>query len=591
MVKYSKDVDVCNIDLYMDRIGRMGHLCFDREMLQKSNNHYEAIALTNKDLAVTKMSITSGMSQLNLSKDGIFKYLTQYEGCPEHYFFTKKTSGVSLDNKKVLSKVYQNGYGREFLDYYAGYKSWSMKCSKVDSILKGCYTKCGVNKFGQELYELPYEVNPQQNLRFNYKNYDVISQIHKDVVSCLSIPEGYCLAWGDFAQSDFRIAYNLFLRSPENDKIMCMYDDKYEALARIVAKTLGEPFNYAQFKEERAIYKVLTLATIYGTRNSLVPAEAKFIQTFTEFLMKCPKYVEYLDRINVRIDLGLPISVTSYFGYEQSIPIVNGVNTLDKALNTPIQTGTSEIIILTVNKILDAFYARGWTEDDIGVYLVRHDEPIFWMKEEVMKDSWILQQFNQIIVDEWTPLQLDFKFGYSYKVSDEALTEKFTKSVNENLDKIDLVIADNSAENTYFPMAPSFQLFVTWKPVEDKSIVAMYSDKLNQVAFMCVDSTDKEQVSLAIRARFRNCADRIYDAGYRGVSVITTEFDGEDRFGRQYFKYKLEQTARLNKVSILCRYMICRYCSKNRIPCPVDPPYESDGIWIKEVEEMELLRG
>lgn len=78
----------------------------------------------------------------------------------------------------------------------------------------------------------------------------------------------------------------------------------------------------------------------------------------------------------------MPFAVKSYFGHEEIINVDSyDRNPLFKALNTPIQAGTSEVVILTVNKILDMFYELGYTEDDVSVYMVRHDEPVFKVKE------------------------------------------------------------------------------------------------------------------------------------------------------------------------------------------------------------------
>lgn len=61
------------------------------------------------------------------------------------------------------------------------------------------------------------------------------------------------------------------MRSPENDEIMNRYEDKYEALARIVSKSLGREFDLDKFKTDRKLYKKLTLATVYGMADSGVP--------------------------------------------------------------------------------------------------------------------------------------------------------------------------------------------------------------------------------------------------------------------------------------------------------------------------------
>ena len=418
MLKFNQ-TDYPDVDKYEERIRYNGYIAFDRKRMSQINSYETVNYCTYASLAGDIMTHRSGWRYNNASsKDAVLNYLMDYEACPERYFNKRGTEGYSLDSKKVLQKLRDNGYAEEFLDLYMIYKSKKIKCGKVKNIIQDFQQPCGVNCDGVELSKITYSVTQQRNMRYNYSNCDVIA-IPKEYNDCITVEDGYFLAWGDFAQSDFRIAYNLFIRSPENDAIMMQYEDRYEGLARIVAKAEGKRFDLEQFKKDRPLYKQLTLATIYGTRSSVVPAEAAFITKFYEFLQKCPKYVEYERRLNERADLKIPILVQSYFGHTESCPILyKKEDTVHNALNAPVQSCTSEIVILTVNKLLDMFYEKGYTPDDISVYYVRHDEPIFKIKETALKDVWILNQAAQILVDNWTPLAMDFNFGYYYKVAD-----------------------------------------------------------------------------------------------------------------------------------------------------------------------------
>ena len=67
------------------------------------------------------------------------------------------------------------------------------------------------------------------------------------------------------------------------------------------------------------------------------------------------------------------------------------------------------------------FYELGYTEDDVSVYMVRHDEPVFKVKETAKKDLWVFKQATDIIVDNWVPLRIDFSPGYYYREIDEVM--------------------------------------------------------------------------------------------------------------------------------------------------------------------------
>lgn len=56
-------------------------------------------------------------------------------------------------------------------------------------------------------------------------------------------------------------------------------EDKYEGLARLIAQHEGTTFDLAKFREMRKMYKTLTLATMYGTRDS--------IENQSKSLLKC----------------------------------------------------------------------------------------------------------------------------------------------------------------------------------------------------------------------------------------------------------------------------------------------------------------
>lgn len=296
----------------------------------------------------------------------------------------------------------------EFLTQYMAHRSMKSKRDSLRKLVEGCKNSVAKDRYGRDLAKIPFIASEQVNRRFNYKNYDIISQIPKSEASMIGVEDGYFLAWGDFAQSDFRVAYNLFMRSPENDEIMNRYEDKYEALARIVSKSLGREFDLDKFKTDRKLYKKLTLATVYGMADSGVPEENEFIQMFSQFLSTCDKYVEYRKRISDNSLMQTPIRITSYFGYDQyAMPDSRNADKLMyDALNMPNQTGTSELVILTVNSILETARECGLSEDQFGLYLTRHDEPIFRIKEDAMEYLWILKKHSTILVDDWTPLRM-----------------------------------------------------------------------------------------------------------------------------------------------------------------------------------------
>lgn len=592
MVRYSRS-DFIDMDLYEQRIRKNGYLAVDKDTMISRLLYMQSEAGTAASFAKDVMMHKSKGKYCYLEKNSVYNYLVTCEHCPDHYFHNSKIkSEISLNMKDVLNKLLANGKATEFLSFYCKYRSLEIKSAKVDKMLNVCNTKCGNAKDGTTLYKIPYTVNRQTNARFNYKQFDVIAQIPKEFCHEIMVENGYFLAWGDFAQSDFRIAYNLFLRSEENDKIMNSYTDKYEALARIVARDLGTEFDYERFQQERSLYKRLTLATIYGTENSVVESERDFITTFSAFLMRQPKYVEFVNRILRRIDLGLPIMVESYFGYQQTIAINEySLNTTKfEVLNSPVQSATSEVVINTVNKILDTFYSLGYTEDDVSLYLTRHDEPIFKMKDCVKKDLWVLKQFSDILVDDWSPLHMDFSFGYQYDVEDGDLLKQYEISIRENAERIDDLQPLTNCNVNYFPIADVFEIDIHYEITDAGTVVAYYCEALNSVEFQLLhtDSSQEqklltEEIHATIKQAMGNYAQRAHDAGYRGVIIHSNSLEGQDFRNRMMLKYCKEVSVKMNCAIKLCKYMTCKFCKQNGIESPVMPPEQKDAEWIYSV--------
>ena len=574
MIKFTKN-DVVDYETYGEELNKTGYILFDREKLNEAYNYYIAHCQTLANRAIFEMELKSGGRFFALNKDSVFLYLTRVENCPEHYFFTKKSENFSLDSKRVLAKLVANGRAVEFLGHYMAHKSLTTKASKMKSMIDNCRDLAAKHRDDTDLYKLFFTATVQENLRFNYKQYDIISQIPKNLPDIIAVEDGYFLAWGDFAQSDFRIAYNLFMRSEENDKIMNAYEDKYEALARIVNKTLGTEFDLDTFKSERQIYKALTLATVYGMRASVVQKEDQFIKTFTEFLNNCPKYAEYYQRLQDYLQMESPIKVTSYFGYEQFINYYkeDEAGVLYKALNTPIQTGTSEIVINTVNSILKMAREAGYDEDQFSIYMTRHDEPIFRIREDAKDSVWILQEHSKVLVDNWSPLQMDYNFGYRYKVPNEELTKEIESIYKSSENKITKLQPSGIVENLYYPLKSFLTLRLHWICLEEckKTIVTFMDDKTGRAIFSIYETVNIEDLINNVRVKLKQASEQISET-YGGMIVLNNFYEGQDYFGELPVKYKRIKDQSMTKVVQLCKGMVNMFCKKNGLEVPVDCP-------------------
>lgn len=588
MLKFTKDSYV-NEELYASRIRKNGRIYLDKNKLRELYDYETEIKLSLYKRLTRVMRFNSNGLLSECNRASTLKYLQDYEYCPSHYFKKKGVASESLDSDKVLKPLYLNGYAREFLGIYMDYNSIKSRCGSVNSVLECLREPCGVNEAGEDIFPLGYEVNRQINRRYNYSNIDIISTIPKGLdgylvhdkvgyTSAITCPEGYCLARADFAQSDLRIAFSLLLRDESNTEIMMKYEDKYEAIARLVCKLNNLEFDPEEFKRDRKKYKVHTLATIYGTSNTVVKEDKPFINRLSNFVNSCSKYVEYKSRLEDLFDMELGITMRSYFGYEQTTNAIgsNKNQTINFNLNAPCQTGTSEVMILTVNKILDMFYEHGYTEDDVSVYMVRHDEPVFLLKKEVLKDAWIFEQASEIIVDDWIPLKLKFDYEYYYGSPDEELCEIARQSLEANKDKI--VIEEPSGNSLdYFPARKVANLTMHYSKVGDKTIATVCDEDIKAVNTYLIESTNEKEIQDAMVKHVSTLAHTYRDLGYAGVCMRNNFFQGEVYTENILVKFMMARGSILYTADASSKTMANLYAKKNSL----EPPFD-------EVQTMDL---
>lgn len=595
----SREINV-DVDTYAQRIGERGYVLYDREELLQAKKEMAAERLVYELLAIDRMMHVSRCRYGSLSREVVLQYLKTYEFCPQRFFKSKGVKGESINMKSCLQPLQENGYAVEFLDYYMHFSSLKSKVNSITKLSELCKEpwkegdKEVLNEHGKVLYQVPCHPNQQVNRRFNYKDFDIIAQFpKKETAHCISVEEGYVLAWGDFAQSDFRIAYNLFMRTPENDAVMAKCEDKYEGLARIVNQKAGLPFNQEKFLEERPLYKQLTLATVYGKRDSTTKKEADFIKKFAKFLEGCPKYVEFRDRVLETVELQpAVIAVESYFGFEQAINASYEQsareNLLERTLNCPIQTATSEVVIFSTNKILDDFYEQGWSEDDVSLYYVRHDEIVLRVRKEALKDAWILKQLEQIFVDDWTPLSLNFEFGYNYGRVDEKLMEEYEEVVQRNRKKIKVHhLTGEGGREDFCPVLPVVVIEVgfVYLDKEGATLLTFYREGGKQVDWTFVSSTYEDVI---VEYLYRYV--KVLDFGEEEVrGIVLRNFFAENFV----FVENLNLPVRLVKIDFaavphamaLAKWVTCLYCKKQGMECPTNPP---ESKWENFVKSMEL---
>lgn len=568
MHKFTRN-SLINFEEYENHLRYLSHIYLDRDKLYDAYDEIIALRDAYYDMTVRYMYVMSGTTCNSLDTNTIIRYLTKFENCSSWRFESKKNqSGVSINRKDVLEPLYNEGKAKEFLYLYLTYSTYKKLESSVRLLLNKHSKPVKITgNNGEILHQCDFNVSQQQNFRYNYNKHDIIT-IPKQYSNAVVAPKGKVLAWGDFSQADLRAAYNIFLRDDENIKVVRKCDDMYEAIARIVAEANNEEFDVDNFKEQRNLMKAVILSCVYGKRTDVEKPKADFLKEFGAYLdNKCPKYIEYRKRIKEHDEFRDTITLDTYFG--QPVTVDKGWNaygskmSLDhKCLNYPIQSCTSLIVILTVNSILNDFYNLGYTEEQIGVYYTRHDEPIFILDEEVLKDSWIFKDYDKIFIDDWYPMGLEFEFGYSYKETEKSLMEKYKESETLNQDKLHYEEMDPPSGYDFFPLKPVYELSIgTYHAYDGSTVIAIYDKERQQCSYLKQETFNFELVETYLCSREK----RIVNAGYCGVQIRNDYISKEAYYTELLYAYKKGYLTDVGVSDVLAEVMAIRYAKKNSV--------------------------
>lgn len=494
MLNLTKDSKI-DFEKYFEDLSYLGYIYINPKKVRDAYNELYYIVLSRGYLCSEIIRTKSGGVLPQMDRKTIFKFLTEFENCPESFFYNKKTEGFSLDAKKVLGALYDRGYAQEFISSYIEYNSLKAQAALLKGLLDKSIPSDEKNYLGQDLVKIRFDLNEADNMRVYYRNHS-IGSIPKDYIDCIEAPSDYFFVSGDFEQSDLRIAYSMMLRNEDNVDLINNISDMYEVFARIY---LGKDFDLEHFRENRKkLYKANTLAPIYGGTKGNTPFEQKFVNAANSYLQTCPRYKTFKDRLQKKIDLNVPIIVDSYFGNQQTIDKFKGFKKLtnnellDKALNAPIQQGTSEIVIATERYIMSEFEKLGFTSDNgkIYAYINRHDELIFMVHKELMPYVKIFQKAQTIKVDDWAPLKISFSYSRVYNKEDKVMQQMaesyYDKDLNDNFKVV-------YNPNEYFiPTSDVLDITVGINEDIDAYYISMYADDYKKCEMFSMPKVDSD---------------------------------------------------------------------------------------------------
>lgn len=605
MLKLTKGQYISS-DRYLSDLEYLGYVYVNIDVLKEMYRKVYLETKTELSLCNDIVRSMTGYSIMSIDKKPLVRFFMEVLDVPESKF-RKGETFPSLDQKEVLSRIYDEYPAtHEMLDAYFKYTSKKKLSESINGLISRCIPTDKKNYLGEELYKVNFEINPIENLRYAYRNYS-IQTIPKPALDCLQAPEGYVIVSGDLNQADARIDFNMMLRTPENLKVMEKTDDLYEGYSRIYLK---ENFDLEDFKANRQNYKVNCLAPTYGAKTATTAFGTKFIQAANESLQECPAFVEFNRRINRKLDLQLPIRLESYFGHittilpktpsKQHKGFMTREELLDKCLNTPVQTGTSEVIKAITNSIMDKFEELGYTSENGSIYsyINRHDEMVFLIKEELLKYSYIFQNHQTIQIDDWIPMTTTFDYSRIYKREDKEMQEL---AESNYLPKEEEFGADLShvkefkEPSIYIPTDDVKELCIGVSYFDSNSLILSYLDTLNNTcSFDKLDKTDDKSILEAVTNRLNLFVQNNKNCGCSAFYVYSTLIKEPYSINKNIlicFSNNFATVLQI-KANILAEYVKHELLIQNNVETPMSDTLKNNISYVKSViEKGESLDG
>ena len=527
MLKLNRNSKV-DFDKYLSRLSYMGSIYYNLDKISYPLSRAVLLRNSLSDYIYRFLLESSGGAVMGINRDSIFNYLINTCKVPKSLLESKKNDGdgvyytLSIDAKH-LEAVRDKGFAVEFIDIWLKYTSLKTQISLIEGIIKRRDpSNIKKNLHGQTLFGIGHEINYSEAYRTYYKNFSH-QQVPKAYLTSLDAPAGYTMVKGDFEQSDLKIVYNMLLKDKSNVDIMFRHQDSYEGVARLVE---GDSFDLDVFKENRALYKQNTLSPVYGGTSATTKQAQDVIDRVNSYLSTLDVYQEFKKRIERKIECKLPVVVNTYFG--NSIEISNTKNhkqLMDAALNAPGQAGTSEVVVMCANSIMDKFAEYGITQENGGIYLYlnRHDELVFLVKNEFLEYSWIFQDHEDIIVEGWMPLKISFSFSDNYAIDNDEV-DKLAKSYYRELEPInvDKLIQDSLSTEYFIPCEDTKIYYIGTHSEDGRTCIVFLNEDLNVEMAREVNTENKDIVLSSIINIIGQNHIELRENNYTSACVFTT---------------------------------------------------------------------
>ena len=223
----------------------------------------------------------------------------------------------------------------------------------------------------------------------NLQNIPIKTELGRNIRNAFISDEKFVLASFDYSQIELRIAAML----SNDEKLIDIFkkgEDVHKAVASQVFKVPLEKVD----KEMRRKAKVINFGIIYGMgvnalKDNLGGTRDEAKQFYDEYFRTFSKLAEFLDQTKVSAsNLGYTTTMYGrrrYFeGIHSKLPFIKAAAER-MAINAPIQGTQADIVKIAMCRI-NTFLEKEKLSDSVFPMLQIHDELIFEIKENIVKD-------------------------------------------------------------------------------------------------------------------------------------------------------------------------------------------------------------
>lgn len=343
--------------------------------------------------------------------------------------FNNTKTGISLDEESITSAYDSNTLDEDTVLIMQAYQKYSKLIrirATLISLLQNPISdvpSCD----GHRMLILRPEWWPQNTGRVAMRN-PAIMNFARVLQEILTVPEGYVKLHTDSGQVEPRIVYSAFIKDPQIQALIKLYDDAYYGLLHYCNMsednihsgiTTFQPMEITDVvKDSRQKIKTYGNAVMYGSKSNHTgdPIKANMIKRIGEH----PSRVQMVQNLMQQINRGVTVFPTAFgtpIDTSKSDKFLNFSShsgSLDEqklklAINNPIQGTAADLMRVSVyeaNKLLMSNARKSYIINyvhDAGMFAIHQDD-----FDHVSDDLADIVSYD---VDGWLPISADPEFG------------------------------------------------------------------------------------------------------------------------------------------------------------------------------------